>query len=143
MTPERVLAAVDRIMSRPFEWGPSDCCSAACDVFAALWGFDPMAPLRDYTGARGAALMLARGGGLRPLADRVLTDAGLVPGHAPGGLGLALFGGRASLLVCVKPGLWAGKSLRGFALVRAAEMGWTYAENPSYHNGPGGHRLCP
>lgn len=143
MTPARVMAEVDRIMSRPFEWGPADCCSASCDVFAALWGFDPMAAVRGYVGAVGAARLMAGAGGLRPLASRVLTDAGLVPGHATGGLGLALFGGRASLLVCVEPGLWAGKSLRGYALVRAAEMGWTYAETPSYHNGPGGLRGGP
>ena len=140
MTPERVLAEVERVMSRPFEWGPADCWSAACDTFAGLWGFDPMASLRGYRGARAAARILADGGGMAALADRVMTGAGLVAGHATGGLGLAVIEGRGSLLVCIRPGLWAGKSLRGFALLKSAEMGWHYAQTAAYHHGPG--RLC-
>lgn len=138
VTPDRVLGEVERIMSRPFVWGPADCCSAACDVFAALWGFDPMARLRTYEGPRQALRMLEREGGLRSWAGRVAELAGLSPGHAPGGFGLADLGGRSSLLICIEPGLWAGKSMRGYALVRAAEMGWHHAETAAYHNGPGG-----
>jgi hypothetical protein len=143
VTPERVMVEVERVMSRPFAWGPCDCCSAACDVFAALWGCDPMTGLRCYTGAAQAARMLAAEGGLRPWAERVARRAGLVPGHAPGGFGLAEFGGRASLLICVRPGLWAGKSLRGFALVRTVEKGWRHAENASDNNGNRGFFAGP
>ena len=56
------MSEVERVMSRPFEWGRCDCCTAACDVFAALWGFDPMAPVRGYHGAREAAQLMARPG---------------------------------------------------------------------------------
>lgn len=127
VTPARVMAEVERIMSQPFEWGPCDCCSAACDTFSALWGIDPMAPVRGYGGAGGAARLMRAEGGLPQLAARLAAEAGLVPGHAPGGFGLAAIDGRASLLICIQPGLWAGKSMRGFALLRAAEQGWRLA----------------
>src|SRR5690606_23486075 len=55
ITPEAVMAEAERVMLRPFEWGPCDCCSAACNVFASLWGVDPMAPVRGYSGPLGAA----------------------------------------------------------------------------------------
>ncbi|WP_147393090.1 DUF6950 family protein [Paracoccus siganidrum] len=136
MTPETVLAEVERVMSRPFEWGPCDCCSAACDVFAALWGFDPMAALRGYHGLMGAVRLLDHGGGLEEMADRHARRAGLRAGHATGGLAFVHFapelgllhGPRrvllASLLICIQPGQWAGKSRNGFAILRSADKGW-------------------
>ncbi|MDN3711626.1 hypothetical protein QWZ10_06950 [Paracoccus cavernae] len=60
MTPDQVFAAVERVMARPFAWGPCDCSSAACDVFAALWGFDPMARVRGYQGERARCGSCAR-----------------------------------------------------------------------------------
>lgn len=127
MTPERVMGAVERIMSRPFVWGPSDCCSAACDVFGDLWGIDPMARVRGYHGARGALRLMRDSGGLRGLAAALAREGGLVSGHATGGLSVVAVEGRASLAICIQPGLWAGKSLRGFALVRSADEGWHLA----------------
>lgn len=127
MTPDRVLAEAERIMSRPFAWGPCDCCSAACDVFAALWGLDPMARVRGYQGAREAAQLMALHGGLPTLAETLADEAGLIPGHASGGLAVAMIGPRPSLLICIQPGLWAGKSMRGLALVQAADRGWVLA----------------
>ncbi|MGA0617582.1 DUF6950 family protein [Paracoccus sp. KR1-242] len=125
VSPDQVMAEVERVMSRPFDWGPCDCCSAACTVFAGLWGFDPMAPVRGYRGAFGAKRMLARYGGLGALADDLAARAGLVPGHAVGGLALGDIGpGSGSLLICVAPGIWAGKSMDGFAILRSAEKGW-------------------
>lgn len=127
VTPMVVFSAVDRIMSRPFEWGASDCCSAACDVFAALWGRDPMQMVRGYDGAAGAGRMIARHGGLLPLAEWLADASALLPGHAVGGLAVGVADGRQSLLVCIEPGTWAGKSLRGFAIVRSALAGWRHA----------------
>lgn len=144
VTPDQVVAEVERVMSRPFAWGSCDCCSAACDVFLALWGFDPMASLRGrYTGATGAARALHQNGGLGPWAARVAAAAGLSPGHAPGGFALGGVDGRASLLICIEPGMWAGKSLRGFALLRAAEMGWHHAQVSTFDHGPCGLRAGP
>lgn len=122
------MALVERVMSRPFEWGPCDCCSASCDVFAALWGFDPMMPVRGYSGPLGAARMMRRAGGLPVLAEALAAQAGLTLGHAIGGLALSQDAGvRRSLLICIMPGLWAGKSKEGFALLRRAEQGWHLA----------------
>ncbi|MFB9223251.1 DUF6950 family protein [Paracoccus cavernae] len=127
MTPDQVFAAVERVMARPFAWGPCDCSSAACDVFAALWGFDPMARVRGYQGERGALRLMRESGGMNGLAATLAAEAGLRDGHAAGGLALVGIEGRASLAICIHPGLWAGKSLRGFALVQAAEQGWHLA----------------
>ena len=78
-----VIDLVDRIYAGPIVWGSSDCCTRACDVFAALHGVDPMAPLRGrYSSAAEALHMIrARGGWLRMCND--LADA------APGGVGRA------------------------------------------------------
>lgn len=123
MTPEQVLEAVDTVMSRPFEWGPCDCCSAACDVYAALWGLDPMAPVRtQYTNLRGAASLIRESGGLPALAQRLADQAGLIEGDAVGGLALSTEG--RSLLICITPGQWAGKTEGGFAILQTAWKGW-------------------
>ncbi|AGT07910.1 DUF6950 family protein [Paracoccus aminophilus] len=140
VTPDRVMAEVERVMSRPFEWGPRDCCSAACDVFAALWGFDPMARFRGYRGARDALRLMADGGGLPKLCAQVSRETGLIEGHAPGGFGLTAIEGLPSLLICITPGTWAGKTLRGFALVRSADKGWCLAQTASDLDRPSG--LC-
>lgn len=121
------MDAAERIMSRNFEWGSCDCCSAACDVFADLWGIDPMAQVRGYSGEREALRLMRDSGGLNGLAAALAADAGLVDGHSIGGLALVGVAGRASLAICIQPGLWAGKSLRGLALVRTAAQGWYLA----------------
>ncbi|UFS64402.1 hypothetical protein LO749_09495 [Paracoccus denitrificans] len=122
------MAEVERIMSRPFEWGPCDCSSAACDVFAALWGIDPMGPVRGYSGPLAAARMIRRAGGLAALADTLAVQGGLAVGHAAGGIALSAgHRGRQALLICIMPGLWAGKSKDGFAILRNADRGWHLA----------------
>lgn len=126
MTPETVLAAVDAAMSRLFEWGVADCCLSACDTFASLWGVDPIAAYRgQYEGLRGAAALIRESGGLPALAETVASSLGLTEGHAPGGLALSTDG--RSLLICIQPGQWAGKTETGFAIVRAAGRGWHLA----------------
>lgn len=123
MTPEKVLKAVDAAMSWPFEWGPYDCCSAACNAFEALHGFDPMGPVRaQYTGMRGAASLIRESSGLPALAQSLAECAGLIEGRATGGP--ALSNDHRSLLICITPGLWAGKTETGFAILREATKGW-------------------
>lgn len=121
-----VMAEVERVMSRPFAWGgrACDCSSAACDVFAALWGIDPLAPFRSYSDRAGALRLIRAHGGAAVLADAMAARAGLRAGHAIGGLALSGPPHRRSLLVCIEPGIWAGKSLNGFAILRSAEKGW-------------------
>lgn len=120
------MAEVEDVMSRPFEWGPCDCASAACAVFARLWGIDLLAPWRGYAGMRPALRLIRQEGGAEALATTMAVRAGLRPGHATGGIALSMADprGQQSLLICIQPGLWAGKSIRGFAMLRAADRGW-------------------
>ena len=122
MTPETVLEAVDAVMSRPFEWGGCDCVLAAAAVFERLHAVNPLAGAGDWRGPSGAARMLRRGGGLARLAEAQAQAVGLRGGHATGGLAVSADG--RSLLVCIQPGMWAGKTKSGFAVVRQAGQGW-------------------
>lgn len=121
MTPEAVLEAVDAAMSRPFAWGACDCVSAACDVFARLWGADPLAPWRGYTGRSEALRIIRALGGFDALAEAMTR--GLADGHASGGLALSI-GRQRSMLICIQPGLWAGKTRDGFGITKHAGRGW-------------------
>lgn len=108
-------------MHRPFEWGRSDCSTSACDVFAALWGVDPLAPWRGaYDSALSAARLIRRMGGHEALAIEMARRAGLRDGEAIGAIGIA---GR-TLVICVRPGVWAGKTETGLAVVRAVDRAW-------------------
>ncbi|WP_118138774.1 hypothetical protein [Oceanicella sp. SM1341] len=130
---EDVLAHALRVMDRPFAWGHADCCTAACDVFEALFGIDPMAELRGrYATAAGAMRIIAGEGGFAALAERLASTAGLAPGQGggtAGALGLSAPGtatgpqGRA-LLVCIAPGAWAAKSEGGMSVLPGVERHW-------------------
>lgn len=122
MTADDVLAAVDAVMSRPFVWGPCDCCTAAADAYLRLWGVDPMAGRRGYRGRIAAGRMMRAAGGLARMAADQARAMGLQDGHRIGGLAVAVNG--RSLLVCIQPGQWAGKTMTGFAIVRQAGQGW-------------------
>lgn len=130
LTPADVLTVCDDLMAGPFLWGPCDCCSAACAVFARLHGINPMASLPAYAGAQGAARVIAEAGGWGALTARLARAAGLSDGHAIGGLALSRPDprGRRSLMICVDHGLWAAKSQTGLAIVRVAAKGWHLAQ---------------
>lgn len=135
-----VFASVASMMSRPFVWGPADCCTAVCDVFFRLHGFDPMAPARPlYSDAISAMRLVKSHGGMAGLLDHFAVRAGLVPGHAIGGISLSA--DENSLLICIEPGLWAGKTLTGFALMRQASRG--YHAQASFDHDRAGRFLDP
>lgn len=131
MTPATVMVEVERVMAARWEWGVADCCTAACDVFAALHGVDPMAAIRGrYNTAIGAYRIIREWGGFPAMAEALARSAGLSVGAgAPGEIGLSAPGhaggpdGRA-LLICVQPGHWAGKSETGFTILPGAERCW-------------------
>jgi hypothetical protein len=125
ITVDAAMAAAERAMLRPFAWGAADCCTAACGAFADLHGFDPMADWRGYRTAREALRNL----GPDPVGTirMTLERAGLTRGCAIGGFGLTEYDGRPSLLLCVGPDLWAGKTLNGLALLRASVMDYRIA----------------
>lgn len=135
LTPEAVMAAVEQTMAAHWAWGRADCCTAACDVFAALQGRDPMAGLRgQYATAGQAARLIRRWGGFEAMAAALAEAAGLgacptISQARPGAIGLSLPGAargpaRRALLICIQPGAWAGKTLDGFAVLPTAERCW-------------------
>jgi hypothetical protein len=132
LTPGEVLAAVERVMLRPWDWScDHHCLGDASDVFRALWGVDPMAQLRGEARTFGAARRIIMGfGGMARLAETVFPAAGLARcDAAPGAIGIgpsggSLFGGLAAL-VCIKPGLWAGKSVDGYTVIQCQTDGWS------------------
>lgn len=84
-----------------------------------------MASWHGYQGALQAARLMRAHGGLGALAEACAARAGLRPGHAIGGLAITQQTARhRALLICIEPGLWAGKSKSGFAILRAADRGW-------------------
>ena len=76
---ERRLASylADRA-AMPFAWGSHDCCRFACHGLAAQGTPDPMAGVRPYSTARGAAGAIKRlGGTLDAAATKLAAKAGL------------------------------------------------------------------
>lgn len=128
------MDAVDRIMSRRWEWGVSDCSMAAADVFLGLWGVDPMTPHRGiYSDAMGAVRLIRSYGGFASIAAASARMTGLVDGSGmPGEIGISVSGaasgpeGRA-MLICIEPGAWAGKTELGYAVLPQAERCWRVA----------------
>lgn len=128
LTGAGVMGVVAAVMSRRWEWGVSDCCAAACDVFAALHGVDPMARLRGaYASRAEAEAMIESAGGLHALAEGLAAEARLtrVDEPRPGDIGV---GGREvavgrCLMIRLDRG-WAAKTPGGFAVVLRAEAAW-------------------
>lgn len=126
-----VLDIVARVMARPWAWGQADCWCAACDVFAAVHGFDPMAAHRGrYAGRAGAARIVREAGGMVALAAGTFEAAGLVRGlRSRAALALTEAGmaqgmGRRALCVHVGEGVFAGKTAEGFGLTGRVEEVW-------------------
>lgn len=118
------MAVAEPILMRHFEWGPCDCTSAACDVFAALHGIDPLAPWRGaYADERAALRIVAGLGGASAALAEMARRAGLAPGEAVGAIGRA----GKSLVICAQPGLWVGKSQSGMAVIRSVDEAYHLA----------------
>lgn len=124
----RVIAACLDVMDRPWQWGAADCCTAACDVFIALHGIDPMARLRGrYDSRMGALRMIAAQGGWHRMAGGLARDAGLVDGNGgEGEIGLIVSDGNLCLGVSTGA-VWIGKSLNGFSSVPNCVRSWRVA----------------
>jgi hypothetical protein len=123
---ERAMAAVLQVMTGPIVWGRSDCCAAACDVFALLHGVDPMAPLRGVYTSEAQALRLIRArGGWVQMCEGLARAALLVPGTgAAGELGLLCLDGRFTLAVGVGGGMFAVRIEGGFATTAGQVASW-------------------
>ncbi len=128
MTARDIEALALAIYARPFAWGSADCCTSACDVFSALWGIDPMAPLRGrYSDRRGAVGLIRARGGWSEMAADLAEQAGLRPGI--GGPGeLALIGaGRLdafALAIGLGGGRWGARVEGGLRTVTEVVRSW-------------------
>ena len=133
VTPAAVLACVERIMHRPWDWRRDwNCLGDAADVFRGLWDVDPVPGLRGLSKTYGGARRLVLGaGGMVALVEREFRTAGLVKGAAaPGAIGigptLSKGFGSVAAMVCIEPGRWAGKAQRGFTVVAHDGEGWVW-----------------
>jgi hypothetical protein len=123
--PSATALAID-LMDGPFIWGRADCCTAACDVFRALHGVDPMAPLRgQYISELSARRLIRHWGGWHAMTADLAARAGLVavPG-AEGDLGLAKIGRDLALVIGIERGLWAGKGADGVVTTSQIVAAW-------------------
>ena len=122
-----VMATCMEVMDRPWQWGAADCCTAACDVFLRLHGFDPMEPLRGrYTTRMGALRQIARCGGWLAMGNALAERAGLqhVPNGLPGDIGIIRDAqGVLALGIRTEMG-WAGKTETGLATAPQVVRVW-------------------
>ena len=116
-------------MDRNWQWGAADCCTAACDVFAALYEIDPMADLRGrYDSLRTAAKIIDdEYGGFLEMAEIQADQYGLshATGDTTGAIGCVsnpFFG--YSMATGLGNGLWAVKTLRGFGVTKQIVKAW-------------------
>lgn len=121
-----VLIAVQDVMQGPFVWGAGDCCTSACDVFARLYGIDPMAPLRGrYASESQAMAMIRARGGWRRMTAQLADLAGLLPGVGGAGeIGLIKLPAGFALGVGVGGGQWAGRVDGGYQTVGNVVRSW-------------------
>ena len=122
-----VMDVIDQVYLQPFEWGRSDCCTRACDVFRALHGVDPMAPLRGrYDGPVGAARLIRSFGGWSAMCSTLAAGAGLIKGAGgPGSaLGLVQSGARDFALSVAVPDGWAVPIDCGVVVVSDVKISW-------------------
>lgn len=129
MTPATALACARDRMSGPFVWHDKDCCTAAANAFAELWGVDVAAHIRGaYRNALGAARILRAAGGYEPWFLTACRVAGLSRSVAPraGDLVLiplpAVFLG-AVMALCFGPSDFALKGRDGITYLRRSVPG--------------------
>ncbi len=123
----RVIAAAFDILPRPFDWAlQHDCCMDVSLVFRSVHGIHPMAVYEGrYSTELGAARILRRVGGLVSLWRGLARDAGLHGGiGGVGEIGVHTGGGVETAVICIEPGVWAGKSTSGMATVHDVEVSW-------------------
>jgi hypothetical protein len=114
----RVMDVAIELAEMPWEWGQADCCTFACDVFARVYGIDPMADIRGtYDSAASAARLVAARGGMAHNVRATLRAAGLVPCEPrEGALGVITdTGGAMVAAICAAPGVWLARTATGIS----------------------------
>ena len=123
VTEDRVAELVDVHMTGPIEYGASDCCMAAANVFRDLTGLDMMAPWRGrYRDEAVARAILKSGGGLLRLVRHRARALKLRHGCGRAGEIGVVRGdnGDHVLAVCLGRDIWAGRIDGGYQTVQGA-----------------------
>lgn len=119
---DRLEESVERHFLRPFEWGVSDCCLAACNVLVDLGWPDPAKRYRGRYQDKAGALSVMQGT-VDAVAERETARLGwpeVCPADAQDGdVGLV----RRSLAVRMW-GRWIIKSPGGFIMAAKARRAW-------------------
>lgn len=120
------MASVELRMGGPWLWGEADCCTSASAVFADLHGVDLGAGWRGkYHGPLGAGRLIRAEGGMQAFCGRLTAAHGLrATAGRSGDIGLVMGGAEMAAAICVQPGMWAGKALEGFMIVKTAVASW-------------------
>lgn len=128
ITEQAAFDAAFEYMRQPFVWGLRRDCTAACEVFKAIHGKDPLdGSVDSYGTAMGAARILNRSGGYLgwckatfDLPETTTPQAGdlaLINSADPFG---------AALAICIKIGEYASKTETGMIIIEVDIQGaWT------------------
>lgn len=117
----RLDELVHALLSSPFEWGKTDCCTVAADVVMACTGTDPMADLRGaYDSEFSAGRLIVSGGGIEALLDSRLGPRVSLLMAQPGDIGLCDDG----RLVFWGGSCWMGPGDNGLVVTTAPTTVW-------------------
>lgn len=130
-----IIKLADDHMSGEIVWGTRDCCTGACDVFHALYGVDPMWPLRgSYDTKYGAYREITARGGWLDMTTRLADLCALFDGDGSfGEIGVTkqgvanLTGGRALAVSGGNLG-WIVRTEMGYAIIKRhfIERSWSW-----------------
>lgn len=110
----------------PFAWGTADCCIVLADYVRDVTGIDGAAPLRGAYADR--AGWRALGDDLSAIVGQCAARVPLDPTSSPqrGDIGVIQVVSRAGIVtiggICLKPGQWAAKEIRGVTIASEPEV---------------------
>jgi len=123
--PERLAEYIEAALTRPFAWGPHDCCSFAANWIVFATGADPFSTWRGYDESRGALRRLDAAGGLYELWCSMLGAPVPAALAQRGDIVTVTLRGRMSAAICVGTHA-AGPGEAGLARVPITQGDWAW-----------------
>lgn len=127
-----LMSAMDDASRRVMQWGVDDCGLWFANVVKSALGFDPAAHLRGYHDRLGAMKALGPLG--LAFALKVVAKHHGWPRIDPkdarvGDVGLALFGGNPTTMICRAPGWFVARNEVGFTALtdKVVRVAWSVA----------------